>query len=49
MDNLDSVCYQVDSGDMHRKQERIAAKILVRNLGRLGKMYRKVCIFTAKN
>ena len=30
MDNLDSVCYKIDQGDLHRRQERIAAKLLLR-------------------
>jgi len=49
MDNLDSVCYQIDEGDLHRRQERIAAKILARNLMGYCRAYKKRCIFTAKN
>lgn len=49
MDNLDSVCYQIDEGDLHRRQERIAAKILTRNLMDYCRVYKKRCIFTAKN
>jgi hypothetical protein len=49
MDNLDSVCYKIDQGDLHRRQERIAAKLLLRQIIKYSKIYNKLCIFTAKN
>lgn len=49
MDNLDSICYRIDNGDLHRAQERIASKLLLRKIGSLSKNYNKICIFTAKN
>lgn len=49
MDNLDSVCYKIDAGDLHRKQEMIAAKLVIRSIVEYSKVYKKVCIFTAKN
>lgn len=48
-DNLDSVCYKIESGDLHRRQERIAARLILRLILRLSKQYRKLCVFTAKN
>lgn len=49
MDNLDSVCYKIQQGDLHRKQEKIASKLLIRKIMEFSKVYKKVCIFTAKN
>ena len=49
MDNLDSVCYKIDAGDLHRKEEMIAAKLIMRRIMEFSKVYKKICIFTAKN
>lgn len=49
MDNLDAVCYKIDQGDLHRRQERIASKLIIRKISKYAKMYNKLCIFTAKN
>lgn len=49
MDNLDAVCYRVEKGDLHRRQEKIAARILMRKIIEFGKLYNKICVFTAKN
>ena len=49
MDNLDSVCYKIDAGDLHRKEEMIAAKLIMRRIMEFSKVYKKTCIFTAKN
>ena len=49
MDNLDSVCYSIDSGDLMRRQERVAAKLMIRQIVSYAKIYNKVCLVTAKN
>ena len=49
LDNLDSVCYQVDAGDLQRRQERIASKLMIRQIVNHVKIYGKLCIVTAKN
>ena len=49
MDNLDMVCYKIDAGDLHRKQERIASKLIIRKILHFSKIYDKLCVVTAKN
>lgn len=48
-DNLDAVCYEVESGDQQRRQERIAAKLILRKLLSHMKIYNKFIVFTCKN
>jgi len=48
-DNLDAVCYNIESGDIQRRQERIAAKLIIRKLIAFMKTYNKLCVFTCKN
>lgn len=49
MDNLDAICYRVEKGDLHRRQEKIAARILMRKITEFARLYNKLCVLTAKN
>ena len=48
IDNFDSICYDVDQGDLHRKQERLVSKIILRKLQHLMKIYQNRILITVK-